>query len=175
MKSVENYFKKPTLDEFCDFIESKGFDIDAFALYKEFDSNGWRNVKGEVTRSWTALVCARNGVICQRKKKAEMERLGVRRKSRNESRQKTNLRIAKAKTKDVRMHYGDYLHDKRWYSFRKFIFAIRGCECERCHSHENLQVHHIKYKEGLYPWEYSCKDVMVLCKKCHARIHGLPV
>ena len=71
MKSVKNYFKKPTLDGFCDFVESKGFDIDSFALYKEFGNSGWKDAKGEVAKSWTALVCARNSVIRQRKKKDE--------------------------------------------------------------------------------------------------------
>lgn len=165
MKSVENEFKKPTIDEFCDFIESHGFDLDPFTLYKEFDDNDWKTQKGVQTKSWEALVNARNGcVIQQEKKKTRMIKRREKRKLRLEE---------KARTKDVRMHYDEYLHDSRWYSFRKFVFAVRGCECEICKSHERLQVHHVRYKKGLYPWEYSCKDVMVLCRKCHARIHGL--
>lgn len=26
----------PSLEEFCDYVEKKGYDIDPFALYKEF-------------------------------------------------------------------------------------------------------------------------------------------
>ena len=32
-----NTFAKPSLDEFCDYIDKHGFDLDPFALYKEFD------------------------------------------------------------------------------------------------------------------------------------------
>ena len=32
-----NTFKKPSMDEFCDYIEKHGFDLDPFDLYKEFD------------------------------------------------------------------------------------------------------------------------------------------
>ncbi len=71
------------------------------------------------------------------------------------------------------MHYDEFLQDERWPAFRKFIFAGRGCKCEKCGSHERLQIHHIKYKEGLRPWEYTCNDVMVLCRDCHAKIHGI--
>lgn len=61
--------KIPTLDEFCRFIEEKGFDLDTFALYKEFEEKGWKTNKGERTKSWTALVCARNSIVCQKRKK----------------------------------------------------------------------------------------------------------
>ena len=61
-----NTFAKPSLDEFCDYIDKHGFDLDPFALYKEFDKKGWTNAKGEVTKSWTALVNARNSIICQK-------------------------------------------------------------------------------------------------------------
>ena len=46
-----NTFAKPSLDEFCDYIDKHGFDLDPYALYKEFDKKGWTNAKGEVTKS----------------------------------------------------------------------------------------------------------------------------
>lgn len=165
-------FIKPTLDEFCKYIESHGFDITPYALYEEFDSNGWRNRKGEVTKSWAALVAAKNGVICQQRKNDKLMLLGLPRKKKRESKQKLQQRIAKAKTRIVKMNYDEFLQDERWLSFRKFTFAIRGCKCEKCGSYERLQVHHIKYKDGLRPWEYTCNDVVVLCRDCHAKIHG---
>jgi len=172
MKQKINDRKIPSLDEFCAYIEAHGFDIDPYSLYREFNEKGWVNQKGQPTRSWTALVAARNSVICQHERKKEQSRLGVTKKNKREKKQKTEICVSKAKTKDVRMHYDEYLRDKRWFAFRKFVFSVRGCACEKCHATEHLQVHHIKYKEGLYPWEYSCKEVMILCDKCHAKVHG---
>lgn len=81
--------------------------------------------------------------------------------------------MTKAKTRIVKMHYDEFLQDPRWKAFRQFVFSVRGRKCERCQSSGNLQVHHIKYKEGLLPWEYTCNDVMVLCRGCHEKIHGI--
>lgn len=168
-----NTFAKPSLDEFCDYIDKHGFDLDPFALYKEFDKKGWTNAKGEVTKSWTALVNARNSIICQKIQNDRLVLLGIPKKRKHESKQKLQRRVAKAKTRIVKMHYDEFLQDSRWKAFRQFVFSVRGCKCERCESTKNLQVHHIKYKEGLLPWEYTCNDVMVLCRSCHEKIHGI--
>ena len=40
----------PSLEEFCDYIERKGYDIDPFALYKEFEARDWTTAKGVRTR-----------------------------------------------------------------------------------------------------------------------------
>lgn len=165
-------FAKPTLDEFCRYVESHGFDLNPYTLYQEFESNGWRNQKGEVTKSWTALVAAKNGIICQQRKNDKLMLLGIPKKRKRESKQKLQIRISKAQTRIVKMHYDEFLQDERWLAFRKFVFVVRGCKCEMCGSYEHLQVHHIKYKEGLRSWEYTCNDVMVLCRNCHAKIHG---
>lgn len=54
MEKCLNTFKKPSLDEFCDYIEKHGFDLDPFDLYKEFDKKGW---------TWKLLIKTRS-VIC---------------------------------------------------------------------------------------------------------------
>ncbi len=166
-------FKKPSLDEFCSFIERKGFDLDPYSLYREFDAKGWVNGKGEVTKSWTALVCARNSVICQKQKNDQAVLLGIPKQRKRESKQKYQLRVDKAKTRAVKMNYDEFLQDPRWLAFRQFVFAVRGHKCENCGSVERLQVHHVGYKRGLLPWEYTCNDVKVLCRACHSRVHGL--
>lgn len=99
--------------------------------------------------------------------------LGIPKRRKRESKQKFQLRIAKAKTNAVKMNYDEFLKDPRWFAFRQFIFAVRGHKCEDCGSTERLQVHHIAYKRGLLPWEYTCNDVKVLCRDCHKKVHGI--
>lgn len=45
----------PSLEEFCDYIERKGYDIDPFALYKEFEARDWTTAKGVRTKSWNSI------------------------------------------------------------------------------------------------------------------------
>ena len=120
-----------------------------------------------------SLENARNSIICQRNQNDRLVLLGIPKKRKHESRQKLQRRMTKAKTRIVKMHYDEFLQDPRWKTFRQFVFSVRGRKCERCQSSGNLQVHHIKYKEGLLPWEYTCNDVMVLCRGCHEKIHGI--
>ena len=69
--------------------------------------------------------------------------------------------------------YNEQLKDPRWKAFRQFVFAVRGCKCEMCGYRENLQIHHPKYIKGRAAWEYTCNEVVVLCDKCHKKVHGL--
>ena len=69
--------------------------------------------------------------------------------------------------------YNEQLKDPRWKAFRQFVFAVRGCKCEMCGYRENLQIHHPKYIKGRAAWEYTCNDVVVLCDKCHKKVHRL--
>ena len=69
--------------------------------------------------------------------------------------------------------YVEQMKDKRWYSFRNFVFVVRGYKCEKCGSVEHLQVHHFQYVSGRKAWEYNCNEVQVLCKKCHKELHGI--
>ena len=34
-----------------------------------------------------------------------------------------------------------------------------------------LNVHHIKYRKGAMPWEYSDDELVTLCEGCHSEIH----
>ena len=162
----------PSLEEFCDYIERKGYDIDPFPLYKEFENRDWTTAKGVRTKSWTALVDSRNSVVSQRRRNDQAVLLGIPKQRKRESNQKYRRRISNAKTKAVRMNYDEFLQDQRWFAFRQFVFAVRGHECGVGGSTERLQGDHVGYKKGLLPWEYTCNDVKVLCRNCHARVHG---
>lgn len=65
-----------------------------------------------------------------------------------------------------------YTHEwdiRRYEIFRRDRFTCQECNC--IHRKE-LIVHHKTYIPGLLPWESSDKDLITLCKRCHAEIHG---
>lgn len=64
---------------------------------------------------------------------------------------------------------------KEWKSFRKTLIEKFGAYCSKCKSSGAgvvPQVHHVKYRSGLKPWEYGLADLEILCRGCHAEIHG---
>lgn len=68
--------------------------------------------------------------------------------------------------------YNDLLRDPRWLARRLFVFDLRGWRCERCLSgSKTLHLHHKKYTGR--PWEAPESDLVVLCKGCHAKEHGI--
>ena len=80
--------------------------------------------------------------------------------------------------KDIESHkrkeyYNRLLEDKRWKEFRLKVLSERGNKCECCGRTDILQIHHTFYISGKMPWEYDVKDMRVLCKKCHQRIHNI--
>jgi 5-methylcytosine-specific restriction endonuclease McrA len=66
--------------------------------------------------------------------------------------------------------YKAYLNSKEWFAVRESLFVVRGKKCERCGSKENIQVHHIHYRNI---FREQLEDLMVVCKDCHRKIHGL--
>ena len=70
-------------------------------------------------------------------------------------------------------YYNRLLEDKRWKEFRLKVLSERGNKCECCGGTDILQIHHTFYISGKMPWEYDIKDMRVLCKKCHQRIHNI--
>ena len=80
--------------------------------------------------------------------------------------------------KDIESHkrkeyYNRLLKDERWKEFRLKVLSERGNKCECCGGTDILQIHHTFYISGKMPWEYDIKDMRVLCKKCHQRIHNI--
>ena len=70
-------------------------------------------------------------------------------------------------------YYKHLLKDKRWKEFRLKVLSERGSKCECCGGTDILQIHHTFYMRGKMPWEYDIKDMRVLFKKCHQRIHNI--
>ena len=70
-------------------------------------------------------------------------------------------------------YYENLLKDERWKLFRLKVMSERGCSCEYCGSTETIQIHHTEYIKGRLPWEYDIKDMRVVCRICHQKIHHL--
>jgi len=72
----------------------------------------------------------------------------------------------------LRNHY----KSNYWAAYRKNLVERVGFRCEKCGKRQSegaiLQVHHLHYVPNRVPWEYSFGSVEVLCKGCHAEIHG---
>ncbi len=66
----------------------------------------------------------------------------------------------------------NYYNRKAWREYREKCISLAGDACERCGATGILQIHHPEYQPGLKPWEYPIEFCEVLCRKCHAEIHG---
>lgn len=71
------------------------------------------------------------------------------------------------------MSYEQQLKTKQWSIRRKQILDKKGYACEFCGERDGLQIHHLRYIPGRMAWQYKDEDLIVLCKKCHEKIHGL--
>lgn len=69
--------------------------------------------------------------------------------------------------------YNNMLLDPRWKKRRRQIIKRDGKKCTKCGSTKHLEVHHIKYRNGIAPWEYNDDEMITLCMYCHGAIHGL--
>lgn len=65
--------------------------------------------------------------------------------------------------------HSDYINSVAWQETRQKIFRRDGFRCVMCGQSMNLNVHHITY-ENLGAEESS--DLVTLCQKCHAKVHG---
>jgi len=79
--------------------------------------------------------------------------------------------MASAKSR-FRNHY----KSNHWATYRKNLIEHVGFRCEKCGKRQSegaiLQVHHLHYVFDCLPWEYSFESVEVICKGCHADLHG---
>lgn len=68
-----------------------------------------------------------------------------------------------------KFEYYNYLKSEDW-QIRREIFLSKFKRCFICGKATNLQVHHLFYsKVGIE----SDADVVVLCKRCHCKVHGI--
>lgn len=134
-------------------------------IYKELEKRHWRSTSGHPVCNLENYI---NG-ICGIKSNKYLTEEYLSKKPKLAKKQNIIL----AKQEGEVGTYNEQLKDQRWKAFRQFVFAVRGCKCEMCGYRENLQVHHPKYTKGRAAWEYTCNDVVVLCDKCHKKVHGL--
>lgn len=71
--------------------------------------------------------------------------------------------------REIRRSYHDLLKSPEWIEYSRGIID-EARECWRCGSEEDLQVHHLVYRQCL-PWEYLREEVRVLCSECHTAVH----
>jgi len=71
------------------------------------------------------------------------------------------------------INYKDQLKDKRWKKLANKIRKRDNYTCQKCGSHEHLQVHHKKYIKNRLAWEYDDSNLITLCSDCHKKIHNI--
>jgi len=68
--------------------------------------------------------------------------------------------------------YHQYLKSDKWQNIRMNAGDNSDNRCSKCGSVDYIQIHHLTYdhvfEEQLYP-----EDLVVLCRKCHEKVHGI--
>lgn len=179
----------PEVWQIAEYIALKGFNLSAQAIYDKYKAQGWVKSNGREIKSLEAIVDAQNGVMIQKKRKDETKQERKKRKAEKQAlkkqkrkeylekikREKKDTKEIKVipKTKDNLIPYDKQLKDKRWQNLRQEIIKERGEKCELCGKTRNLCVHHKVYIKGRYAWEYPKKHLIVLCNRCHEKVHGI--
>lgn len=69
--------------------------------------------------------------------------------------------------------YGDRLKHPKWQRKRLEIFNRDDFKCTHCgEDDKTLVVHHRKYVNKKYPWDYDNEDLTTLCQDCHEKYHS---
>lgn len=76
----------------------------------------------------------------------------------------------KKKYSDYKDLYYDYLNSDQWRLMRDGLFYRRGKKCESCGSTEDIQVHHLHYKNV---FKEKAEDLEILCRSCHEKEHNI--
>ena len=66
------------------------------------------------------------------------------------------------------MIYSEYLKTEHWQNVKKEALQRADYHCQLCNNIKKLDVHHNNY--GCL-WHEKPSDVIVLCKRCHAKHH----
>ena len=63
--------------------------------------------------------------------------------------------------------YRQKLKDPRWQKKRLEVFQRDNFTCCYCGEwEETLHVHHLRYHQGLEPWDYNFDDLLTICETC---------
>ena len=73
--------------------------------------------------------------------------------------------------------YNNLLQSDYWRGYSYSIIKERNFTCQDCgrkypNMRNMLQVHHLVYRD-VNPWSYKPEEVIVLCKECHQKRHGI--
>lgn len=73
--------------------------------------------------------------------------------------------------------YTKLLNSDYWKGYSYSIIKERNFTCEDCGAYypgerNKLQVHHLVYRD-IMPWSYKPEEMVVLCRECHQRRHGI--
>lgn len=70
---------------------------------------------------------------------------------------------------DYKARYRAYLETEHWRTLRADLFEIRGCHCAICSANEQLDAHHLAYRNLT---DCTPDDLMPLCRPCHELVHS---
>lgn len=73
--------------------------------------------------------------------------------------------------------YEKLLQSDYWKGYSYSLIKERNFTCEDCgrsfpNMRHMLQVHHLVYRDA-NPWSYNPEELIVLCKECHEKRHGI--
>lgn len=144
-------------NEIANYIKNKGIAVSADFVVAYWREKEWKTLKGEPVKSISAAINSCNSLYIENK------------------RREMRLKQSKNKADSLKefIIYKEQLQSEEWKSFRDFIFTVKGKICENCGRTTKLQIHHKKYISGRKAWEYLPQDLMVLCEKCHKKIHDI--
>lgn len=175
--------EKPTMEQVEIYIAEKGLFVTPEAVFDYWDKKKWETHKGLPVKTLESAIHVVNSIAVQRKMKemsgkASSESSGDKKSRKqtflqevNETKRKAEEIVHKTMQKKPYIGYSEQLKDNNWKAFRWFVMKVRGEKCEICGETKSLQVHHINYNKNCKAWEYSCKDVMVVCRNCHKKLH----
>lgn len=73
-----------------------------------------------------------------------------------------------SKKDNRKVEYKEYLNGEHWKDIRLKALDRAGNRCQLCCNTDNLNVHHNTYKNIGHE---DLKDLVVLCRECHAKFH----
>ena len=175
----------PKMSHIEEYINTKGLYTTPQEVWDYWSKKNWRTLKDTPVKSLESAVNVVNGIAVSRDFYKGIELKGISKAQKKKERKaiKKTL-ICTARNAEIKIKnesqkkknytkYDDQLNDKRWEAFREFVFIVRGKKCEVCGSTRCLQVHHTLYKKNTKAWEYTCNDVIIVCRDCHKHIHGI--
>lgn len=77
----------------------------------------------------------------------------------------------------TREEYKKLLQSDYWKGYSYSLIKERNFTCDDCgrsfpNMRHMLQVHHLVYRDA-NPWSYNPEELIVLCKECHQKRHGI--